>query len=103
MKHYALGDADGLTLSRTRAPLAQQVISRLVVLSDTNILSNMATSSTWMIACVVWIAALGTAASHTSGPQGAAALRWPYSDLGSFRGRPSRTQAGSPQCRPTAF
>jgi len=34
------------------------VISKLVFLSDTNVLANMATSATWMLAAIVWIVAL---------------------------------------------
>ena len=95
-----LAPAPGPTPLTDPRSLAQQVISRLVFLSDTNILSNMATSSTWMIACVVWIAALGTAASHTSGPQGATALRWPYAGLGSIPW-PSLPHAGGFPAVPT--
>jgi hypothetical protein len=35
------------------------VISKLAFLSDTNILSNMATLVTWMLACIVWVVTLG--------------------------------------------
>ena len=35
------------------------VISKLAFLSDTNILSNMATLVTWMLAAIVWVVTLG--------------------------------------------
>ena len=35
------------------------VISKLVFLSDTNVLANMATCATWVLAAIVWIVGLG--------------------------------------------
>ena len=37
----------------------RQVISKLAFLSETNILSNMATLVTWMLAAIVWVVTLG--------------------------------------------
>ena len=34
-------------------------ISKLVLLSDTNVLSNLATACTWMLACLVWMVTIG--------------------------------------------
>ena len=39
-------------------PGPHQVISKLAFLSETNILSNMATLVTWMLAAIVWVVTL---------------------------------------------